>query len=188
MPGWVLLVVITRGKQDGSRRNWGRSFSSSIVYCLMMGRSVGLLTMKSDQSLTMLALDVARAGQWRRMCVRLPCWLVHQGSLHRPLGKSRVQCLQRRSVLCPDNIREAITTLNTCKHRSRLDDGWTMKAGWNYSRDGRKEASPKSSCSYMTLALQVVGIDRFFLTDSNRYRYWFSKKYRLIPINTDYGR
>ena len=84
------------------------------MYFLTIGRSMGLLTKKADQSLIMLALEGARAGQWRRICWRFPSWLKQPGSLHRPSGLSLVQCLARRSVLyLPDSILAAMTALET---------------------------------------------------------------------------
>ena len=68
----VVLVEMTRGRQDESRMNWGISSETSRVYFFMMGRRDGLLTMKSDKSLIMYVLELWREGQWRKMWRRSP--------------------------------------------------------------------------------------------------------------------
>ena len=72
VPGEDLLVDMTSGKQVGSRRSCSIRLGSSMVYLWMIGRRVGLLTIKADHSFIMLALEVERTGQWRRMWVRSP--------------------------------------------------------------------------------------------------------------------
>ena len=47
VPGIVVLVEMTRGRQDETRMNWGISPGTFRVYFFMIGRRDGLLTMKS---------------------------------------------------------------------------------------------------------------------------------------------
>ena len=63
MPGEDLLVDMTSGRQVGSRRSWSIRLGSAMVYLCTIGRRVGLLTIKDDQSLIMLALEVEREGE-----------------------------------------------------------------------------------------------------------------------------
>ena len=48
VPGEDLLVDMTSGKQVGSRRSCSIRLGSSMVYLWMIGRRVGLLTIKAD--------------------------------------------------------------------------------------------------------------------------------------------
>ena len=72
VPGIVVLVEMTRGRQDESRMNLGISPGTSRVYFFMMGRRDGLLAMKSDHSLIMFVLELWRERAMEEMWRRSP--------------------------------------------------------------------------------------------------------------------